>query len=112
MAKSSKEKRRVPVLKLPMSVDIDYDKIVELPDVKEAIMEEIISAVKHGINNHKNSIVLFTVAHSDYEIDLEKNQWSSSLQTALDYYVKQEKFDKCIDCRDLLNKLSYEQGPN
>lgn len=113
MARSNKEKRRVPVLKLPMSVDIDYDKIVEMPEIKEAILDEILSAVKYGINNKKNSIVLFTVAHSDYEIDLEKAQWSNSLQSALDYFIKKEEYSKCIDCRDLLNKLSYdEQGPN
>jgi protein-arginine kinase activator protein McsA len=40
-----------------------------------------------------------------YYIELKKDQWKISLEKALEYYVEKEEYDRCIECRDLINKL-------
>ncbi len=54
---------------------------------------------------NKKSISLFEVANSEYYIELEKDKWKSSLENALEYYLEREEYNKCAECRDLINQL-------
>ena len=38
-------------------------------------------------------------------VELEKNNWKPSLENALEYYIEREEYDKCVECRDLINQL-------
>lgn len=101
------KRRKIPILKLSTSL-IDHSEIIDIPGVKEVIMDELVIAVKEGVKNKKKNISLFALANTNYYINLEKEQWEISLNNALDYYVKLEDYNKCIECRDILNQLSYE----
>jgi hypothetical protein len=103
------KRRKIPTLKLSMSSDIDYSEIIKIPGVADTVMEELVLAIKEGVTNKKKSISLFALADTDYYINIEKEQWVMSLNNALHYYVEIEDYNKCIECRDILNKLSYEQ---
>jgi hypothetical protein len=48
---------------------------------------------------------LFEVANSDYYLQLNKDKFKPSLETAIEYFVEKEEYDRCIECRDLINKL-------
>jgi hypothetical protein len=111
MAKSNKIKRKVPIFRVPMTLNVNYTELFHTPEVEKAIIDEVLCAIKEGVTNEKDSTSLFVVAQSDYLIALEKPQWTSSLQNALKYYVAKEDYSKCVECRDLINKLSYEQQP-
>ena len=101
------KKRKIPTLKLSISPDVDYSEIENIPGVKDTVMDELVLAIKEGVTSKKKSISLFALADTEYYINIEKEQWGTSLNNALDYYVKIEDYDKCIECRDILNKLSY-----
>ena len=105
-----KSKRKIPTFRLSITENVNYDYIATIPEIKEAVMEETVNAIKDGVYTKKKKISLFSLANSDYYIELEKRQWKLSLQHALDYYVKTEDYNKCIECRDLIQKLSYEQN--
>jgi hypothetical protein len=104
------KKRKIPTLRLSMSSDVDYSEIMNIPGVSDVVIEELVLAVKEGVLNKKKSISLFALADTDYYINIEKDQWGISLNNALNHYVKIEDYNKCIECRDILNKLSYEQS--
>jgi len=104
------KKRRIPTLKLSTSSDVDYSEIINIPGVKDTVMEELVLAIKEGMSKKKKSISLFALADTDYYINIEKEQWSTSLNNALNYYVGIEDYDKCVECRNILNKLSYERS--
>lgn len=98
-------KRKIPVFKVVASEGESYDKMLEVPEIRDIVLEETLFAIKEGINKKKKSISLFEVADSNYYIELEKDKWKSSLETVLNYYAEREEYDMCIECRDLMNKL-------
>jgi DNA-binding ferritin-like protein (Dps family) len=81
--------------------------------VKEVDISDFKKTIEEATNNNKKVKPLIGQYTQlvDYLIALEKPQWTSSLQNALKYYVAKEDYSKCVECRDLINKLSYEQQP-
>jgi hypothetical protein len=100
-----KIKRKIPIFRVTMMPGASYDILAETPEVVQIVIDETVIAIKEGIDKNKKSISLFEVANSDYYIELKKDNWKSSLERALEYYVEREEYNKCVECRDLLNKL-------
>jgi len=98
-------KRQIPVFRVNVQPGASYDQLHEIPEVKEVVIEEVIIAVKDAIKRKKSSIELFEVANSDYYLQLSKDKFKPSLEAAIEYFVKKEEYDRCIECRDLINKL-------
>jgi hypothetical protein len=98
-------KRQIPVFRVNVQPGASYDQLHEIPEVKEVVIEEVIVAVREAIKRKKSSIELFEVANSNYYLELKKDQFKSSLETALEYFIEKEEYDRCIECRDLINKL-------
>ena len=106
----SRVKRKIPAFRVSVMEGADYTNISNIPEVKAAVLDEVVVAIKEGFETNKKSISLFALSNTEYYIELERNQWSISLETALYYYVKRENYSRCIECRDLIKKLSYEQS--
>ena len=98
-------KRKVPVFRVNARSGASYDKLVEVPGLKEVIIEETVIAIREGIKKKKKSTPIFEIAGSDCYLEIEKDKWKSSLENAIEYYVEREDYDKCIECRDLINQL-------
>jgi hypothetical protein len=105
MIKNKKMRRKIPVFRVTMAPGVSYSVLTETPEIVQIVIDETIVAIKEGIAKKKKSILLFEVANSDYYIELEKDKWKSSLENALEYYVEKEEYNKCIECRDLINQL-------
>ena len=100
-----KMRRKIPILKIKAEPGADYSVIAKFPEIKQIVLEETIIAIKDGIEKHKTSISLFEIADSNYYIELNKDKWKSTLEHLINYYVKREEYNKCIEVRDLINKL-------
>lgn len=98
-------KRKIPVFRVHVQPGASYGQLHEIPEVKEVVIEEVVVAIKDAIKGKKKSIQLFEVAGSDYYIELKKEQFKSSLETALQYFLDKEEYDRCVECRDLLNEI-------
>lgn len=98
-------RRKIPILRVKIEPGANYSQLTEIPEVKQAVIEEAICAIKDGIKRNKSSILLFEVAYSNYYIELEKPKWKPTLEKILEYYIEKEEYDKCIEARDLINKL-------
>ena len=105
MTKYKKMKRKIPIFSITALPGIDYSHLTEIPEVKEAIIEETLCAIKDGINKKKKNITLFEIAGSNCYIELEKNQWKNTLENVLQFYLENEDYNNCAECRDLINKL-------
>ena len=105
MVKTRKMKRKIPVFRVNIESGGSYSQLTEIPEVRQIVMEETVYAIKDGIAKHKSSISLFEVAQSDYYIELSKDKWKPTLEKLIEYYIEQEEYDKCIEARDLINKL-------
>ena len=99
-------KRKIPVFRVSVQSGADYSQLEEYPEVKEVVIEEVIVAIKEAIKTKKTSISLFEVANSGYYIELKKEQFKSSLESALEYFIEREEYNRCAECRDLINKIN------
>ena len=99
-------KRKIPVFRVSVQSGADYSQLEEHPGVKEVVIEEVIVAIKEAIKTKKTSISLFEVANSGYYIELKKEQFKSSLESALEYFLEKEEYNRCAECRDLINKIN------
>ena len=98
-------KRKVPVFRVNTKPGASYDVLAKVPGLKQVVIEETVLAIKEGIKKKKKSIPIFEIAGSDYYLEIEKDKWKSSLESAINYYVEHEDYDKCIECRDLISQL-------
>jgi hypothetical protein len=98
-------RRKIPVFRVHLPEGMSYSILTETPEIKQIVIDETINAIKDGISKNKKSISLFEVADSEYYIELSKDKWKLSLEHLLEYYVEKEEYDRCIECRDLINKL-------
>ena len=98
-------KRKIPVFRVSVQAGADYSQLEEHPEVKEVVIEEVIVAIKEAIKTKKTSISLFEVANSGYYIELKKEQFKPSLENALEYFLEREEYNRCAECRDLINKI-------
>ena len=98
-------RRKIPIFKVNMGPGAEYSQLTEIQEVREAVMEEAILAIKDGIEKKKTSITLFEVAQSEYYIELSKDKWKPTLEHLIELYANTEEYDKCAEVRDLINKL-------
>lgn len=105
MIKRLNMRRKIPIFSLKARPGMDYSQLTAIPEVRKVVMEEAIIAIKDGIKKNKKKIALFEIANSDCYIELEKDKWKPTLETALQYYVEQEEYYVCVVCRDLISKL-------
>ena len=98
-------RRKIPIFSVNLPPGMSYKAITEIPEIVEVVLDETVFAIKEGIAKNKKSISLFKVANSEYYIELKKDKWKSSLEKALNYYIEREEYDKCVECRDLINQL-------
>lgn len=97
--------RKIPKFKAVLSEGESYEMILKIPELREVVIEETLFAIKEGINKKKKSTLLFELVDLNYYIELKKDNWRSSLENVLEFYVEREDYDKCVECRDLINKL-------
>ena len=106
MVKTRKTMRRkIPVFKVYIEQGASYSQLTELPEIQQIVRDEAICAIKDGIEKKKTSISLFEIAQSDYYIELGKDKWKPTLEKLIEYYSEREEYNKCLEARDLINKL-------
>lgn len=97
--------RKIPVFKVFIQPGASYEQLNNIPSIKEAVIGEVINAVKEAVKYKKSNIELFDVADSDFYIQLNKDKFKPSIEAALEYFIEKEEYDRCIECRDLIKKL-------
>jgi len=104
---TKKTKRKIPLFKVKISPGslYDYNAISTIPEIVQIVIDETILAIEEGIEKNKKSIFLFEIADTEFYIELKKDNWKSSLEKAIEYYVEKEDYNKCAECKKLLDKL-------
>ena len=77
----------------------------ELKSKKHQVYKSLIEGVSEAIKTNKKEIKLCEVKNSNLYITVEKPKWKKSLDSALQYYVDIEEYEKCSKIKDLIDKL-------
>jgi len=86
--------RHIPIL----SPD---DSTFKKPQVYRSLVEGISEAIK----NNTNKIKLCEVKNSNTYITVEKQEWKTSLDSALQFYINEEEYEQCSKIKNLIDKL-------
>lgn len=87
--------RRIPIF--------DYNE--ELKSKKHQVYKSLIDGVTEAIKTDKEQIKLCEVKDTNVLITVGKQEWKSSLDSALQYYVSKEEYEECSKIKDLIDKL-------
>jgi hypothetical protein len=106
MKSTKKSKRKIPNLNISVNGAYQLDCLLDHPDFNRVIFNEIVTAVKEGIENKKSTVTLFEINESGFVVDLDKENWNSSLDSAISFFEKQENYEKCHECSNLKNQIN------
>lgn len=87
--------RRIPI--------ISYKE--ELSMKKPQVYKSLIEGVSEAIKTNKEEIKLCEVKYTNTYLTVHKNNWSSSLARALNFYIEQEEYEECSKIKNLINKI-------
>ena len=104
---TSKQNRVVPKMMVDMS-QVSFEELIESPQFQESVFFETYNSIKNAIKDKKLEAHIFEINASGTLITIEKKDWNNALQATIDYYAGRDNFEKCIEIKELQNKL-YEQ---
>ena len=87
---------------------LSYNDLIESPQFQESVFIETYNSIKNAINSKKTEAQIFEINTSGTLITIDKSNWNNALQAVIDYYADKDNFEKCIEIKELQNKL-YEQ---
>ena len=87
--------RRIPIF--------EYNE--ELGSKKTQVYKSLIEGVSEAIKNNKKEIKLVEVKNTNVYITVEKPNWKSSLDSALQFYENTEEYEECSKIKNLIDKL-------
>jgi delta-aminolevulinic acid dehydratase/porphobilinogen synthase len=103
--KKTMSRRKIPFFRITLSNGATYEQVKSNPQVRKVVIEELVRAIKEGVNKKKKSVSLFEIHNSGMLLELERNNWKQSLENALTFYVEKEDYTKCIEVRDLIKQI-------
>ena len=89
--------RRIPIFEF--NEELNHKK----PQVYKSLVDGISEAIKE--NKKEPYIKLCEVKNANIFITVEKQEWKKSLDSALQFYIDKEEYEKCSKIKDLINKL-------
>lgn len=75
---------------------------------KLEICDQIVEAVKYGLKTNQDNFVFLEIVSNNQTRPLysKRDSWESALTKCIDHYVKVEAYEKCQECKDLIDKLN------
>ena len=77
----------------------------ELSSKKQQVYKSLVDGVTEAIKKDKELIKLCEVKNSNTYITVEKPEWKSSLDSALQYYIDKEEYEQCSKIKSLIDML-------
>ena len=87
--------RRIPIF--------EYNE--ELNTKKPQVYKSLVDGVTEAIKTNKDKINLCEVKNTNVYITVEKSEWKSSLDSALQFYENTEEYEECSIIKNLINRL-------
>ena len=96
---------KVPRFELPMGKDQLEDFFISNKTVMHGL---ILTSITYAISNNLNSISVAEFwwdSDGEFELELEKANFTESIYNCLLWFEEQELYEKCAQCKKLINKI-------
>ena len=91
-----KKKRHIPV--------ISFNEL-ELKQKKPQVYKSLVEGIAEAIEEEKDEVKLCEVKYANTYLTVHKDNWSSSLARAMDFYIEKEEDEQCSKIKNLIDKL-------
>ena len=72
---------------------------------KKQIYSSLVEEVSEAIKEDKNKVRICEIKNSNTYVTVERKDWKSSLDSALEYYIGTEEYEECSKIKNLIDKL-------
>lgn len=72
---------------------------------KKQIYSSLVEGVSEAIKEDKNKVRICEIKNSNTYVTVERKDWKSSLDSALEYYIGTEEYEECSKIKNLIDKL-------
>ena len=72
---------------------------------KKQIYSSLVEGVSEAIKEDKNKVRICEIKNSNTYVTVERKDWKSSLDSALEYYISTEEYEECSKIKNLIDKL-------
>jgi len=83
----------------------DYDLLLKSNKFVSLVYSETIKAIKDAAINKSKTAILFKVAYSEYQVEIDKSDWKKALNQCIEYYKKDEHYEQCSEIVRLIKEL-------
>ena len=87
-------KRRIPILSLK-------DATSKKPQVYKSLVE----GVSEAIEENRTKVKVCEIQYQNVYVTVEKEDWKTSLDRALEFYINKEEYEECSKIKNLIDKL-------
>lgn len=98
-------KKKVPFINYTVTKVEDYETLTHMPETKRKVFDRLLESIKDGVKTNKKSVDIFRVYDSDTILILDRDKWKDSLANAIEFYIQVEEYEKCKDCRSLIENI-------
>lgn len=104
--------------KVPVKVFIDNleqlttDDIIKSSQFKDALKKQTPIRIKDALDNKESSATLFEIGNSNEFIVIPKRNFSSALESCLNWYIEEENYVECNNIKKLISECNKTKTSN
>jgi hypothetical protein len=86
-------------------IEQSFAETLRTPEFKEVIKVKILERIADAINIGKDELVLFRMVYYGLDLSVERKQFKKLLNTILAIYQQEEDYLKCVEIKNLIDKI-------
>lgn len=88
---------------------IDYKPDESLTELfernREIVFDRFFECISFGLDNDINDVIVFELGETGFYLEANIADWTVSLECCITYFSMIENYEKCIDCKKLINEI-------
>jgi hypothetical protein len=85
--------------------DLDHDLLLKSNNFISLVYSETVEAIRDAAINRSKTAILFKVAYSEYQVEINKSDWKKALNQCIEYHKKDERYEQCSEIVKLIKEL-------
>lgn len=75
------------------------------PKIQHSIFENIVDGIKQSFKSNKKEFIVCSIPQLNIDIVIDKSNYLLALKSSLEYFVRIENYQKCIQIDNLYKEL-------
>jgi hypothetical protein len=98
-------RKKIPNLNVRLEFGADINLLHKNPQIKELIYANLVLGIKEANNSNRNEATIVELHSSGNYVQIDRNSWKPSLETAINYFLSIEAYEKCNEIQKLIESI-------